>query len=183
MLWRMPADSHATRIGIMSAFQRTDRRQHAGIAGRSLSPPYSGAKVLSARSQGGVAETSHTSQASERRVRSVDRAGALVAVGPAHVGRQGEGDLAVVMARRRAKLEGLQALAAQFDVVHGLHALIAAFDDAAGEGIGRPALAQPDVLRAQRHARLVAGAERLRRPAVDAARAAEAAVRPLPPPH
>src|ERR1700730_6770838 len=62
---------------------------------------------------------------------SVDRAGALIAIGPAHVGRQGEGNLAVVVARRRAQLEGLQALAAQFDVVHRLHALIAPLDDAA----------------------------------------------------
>src|SRR5260370_8869528 len=51
-------------------------------------------------------------------VRSVDRRRTLVAIGPAHVGRQGEGDLAVVMARRRTKLEGLQSLPAQFDVVH-----------------------------------------------------------------
>jgi len=42
------------------------------------------------------------------------------------------------MARRRAKLEGLQALAAQFDVVHGLHALIAAFDDAAEKALAGP---------------------------------------------
>src|SRR5882724_1292771 len=98
MLWRMPADSHRTRIGIMSAFQHTDRRQHvAGIAGRGLLAPYSGGKELSARSQGGVAETSQTS---ERRVQSVDRAQPFVAIGPAHVGRQGEGDLAIVVARR-----------------------------------------------------------------------------------
>src|ERR1700704_329641 len=50
---------------------------------------------------------------------SVDRAGALVAVGPAHVGRQGEGDLAVIVARRGAEFERFQALAAQLDVVHG----------------------------------------------------------------
>src|SRR5258708_29902484 len=95
MLWRMPADSHTTRIGIMPAFRHTDRRQHvAGIAGRGLLAPYSGAKELSARSRGGVAETSKTSktsQTSERRGRSVDRAGALVAVGPPHVGRRGGG--------------------------------------------------------------------------------------------
>src|SRR5580704_7600624 len=101
--------------------------------------------------------------------RSVDRRRALVAIGPAHVGRQGEGDLAVVVARRRAELERLEALAAQFDVVHSLHALIAPLDDPAGEGIGRPAFAQPHVLGPQRHACPVADAERLRRPGVDTA--------------
>src|SRR5258708_32769467 len=109
MLWRMPADSYTTRIGIMSAFQHTDRRQYvAGIAGRGLLAPYSGAKELSARSRGGVAETSQTSrtsktsQTSERRVRSVDRAQPPVAVGPAHGGRQGAGGRARVTARRPA---------------------------------------------------------------------------------
>src|SRR5258708_15200237 len=132
MLWRMPADSYTTRIGIMSAFQHTDRRQYvAGIAGRGLLAPYSGAKELSARSRGGVAETSKTSktsktsQTSERRVRSVDRSGALVAIGPAHVGRPGEGDLAVGVARPRAEFERLPALAAQLDAAHRLHSLIA----------------------------------------------------------
>src|SRR5258708_24627773 len=93
MLWRMPADSYTTRIGIMSAFQHTDRRQYvAGIAGRGLFAPYSGAKELSARSRGGVAETSQTSrtsktsQTSERMIRSVPRPPPLLAAAPTHVG-------------------------------------------------------------------------------------------------
>src|SRR5215831_3053323 len=60
---------------------------------------------------------------------SVERARALVAIGPAHVGRQGDGDLAVAsVARRGAELEGLEPLTADLDVVDRLHALIAALE-------------------------------------------------------
>ena len=47
---------------------------------------------------------------------SLDRGGALVAIGPALVGRQGEGKLAVVVACCRAQFEGFEPLATQFDV-------------------------------------------------------------------
>src|SRR5258708_25416111 len=153
MLWRMPADLDDKRIGIMGTAQPffAHPRPATRVSASSVLP------WLSARAKMGCANCANCANrfpaVTATPLGSVDRAGALVAVRPAHVGRQGEGDLAVVVARRRAELEGLQPLAAQFDVVHGLHALIAPLDDAAGEGIGRPALAPPDVLRAHCHAR------------------------------
>src|SRR5260370_35685475 len=158
MLWRMSADLNDKRIGIM------------GTARPFFAHPWPATRVsatnvlprLSARAKIGCANCANRFPAVSapppaRHHGSVDRRRALVAIGPAHVRRQSEGDLAVVVARRRAELEGLQALAAQFDVVHRLHALITPLDDAAGEGIGRPALAQPHVLGAPRPPPPVAG--------------------------
>src|SRR4249919_2595224 len=106
MLWRMSAGLHDERIGIMGAAQPFSAHPQPAtrVSASSVLPPPPMAQMGSANCDNCANRLAAISAPPPG---SVDRAGALVAVGPAHVGRQGEGDLAVVVARRGAELERL----------------------------------------------------------------------------